>query len=364
MGPEDGRSKSPSYKGLFNAAANVMRSLAYKAEIEGRENLPTEGANVYAANHSSFIDAALLTPLTKQDTRVMATIDLFTNKVTAKLCEAAGVFPVDRLNPSAASIEHAKEVLRDDNGFLIYPEGTFPDECAEGRIGAFKRGMATIAIDGEAESIVPIAVDYQPNPGVEQSAKVKGWMTAAAVTGGGVLASVGGPLSRTFAGAFTGMITGARMGAKFRYDKAENPYFWNPAPKLGAGVIGGVAGGLLGGITGALAASNGQFGTVAALSLSGTAGLSTLAAADWWNSRPVARVKIGKKFSIQNHIDKATKGARERRQAIKKLTEQAHETIGTLKAEISGVPYDSQANRLAKGFPLVTKLKSDRFGNS
>lgn len=351
-GPVDGRSQTPKNQGIWKPLAKAVVALGVRTEIEGEENLPTEGGNVYALNHSSFMDVPIAPLLPQQDTRFIATIEVFRNKVGAKVAGDMGAFPVNRAKPSRISMKHPSEILQDKKGFLIFPEGTFPEEAGRGGIGPFKKGVGHVAIDGKADSVVPIAIDYQRDRKAYTGERVAGWVAAAAVAGAGILASTGSPLAQTIGGVVTGALTGAAVGGQVGSRTVDNAAFWNPTNKIVAAGKWGAIGAVVGAIGGGLGV--GTFGSGFGQALSGTAGLGVAAVARSWRKRPVAAIKIGKPMDVQAFIDKADLGRKERKEAALELTEELHERIGTLKAELSGVPYDHNAQKIAgKGVPKV-----------
>lgn len=340
---------------ILRPATKTLAAMFYRVELEGEENLPKSGSNVYAVNHSSFLDAAIAVGLPKQETRTMATIDVFKSKIGASVAEAAGVFPVNRADAHEVSREHPKDMLNEGKGFLIFPEGTFPEEAAHGRIGPFKKGVAAIAIEGEAEGIVPIVLDYAKDTKSRTGEKIKGMLLAAGVAAGSLLAGLGGgPITRALGGIITGAITGATLLGTRSASKVENKFFWNPAPKLGAAARGAVTGALIGGLAGGLGVSSAAFGTTASAALSVASGLATAKVANWWSNRSVCTIRVGEKFNIDAYQEKAKAGSEANRAAIIELTEDLHRHMGGMKAEMSGVPYDENATKVREGFPMVS----------
>lgn len=355
FGPEDGLSTAPKHESILRPTAKALASLFYRVEVEGEENLPTSGSNVYAANHSSYLDAAIAVGLPKQETRTMATIDIFKSKIGASVAGAAGVFPVNRADAHEVSRQHPKDVLDEGKGFMIFPEGTFPEEAAHGGIGPFKKGVAAIAIEGDADGIVPIVLDYAQDTKPRTGEKVKGMLLAAGVAAGTLLAGLGGgPITRALGGIISGAITGATLMGTRNASKVENKYFWNPAPKLGAAVKGAATGALIGGLAGGFGVSSSTFGGTASVALGVASGLATAKVANWWSNRPVCNIRIGEKFSVDSYQEKAKEGPEANRAAITQLTEDLHRHIGGIKSEMSGVPYDDEAPKINPDFPLCS----------
>ena len=85
-----------------------------------------------------------------------------------------------------------------------------------------------------------------------------------------------------------------------------------------------------------------------AIGTSAAAGLSTLGLNSWWRNRPVAHVKIGEQVPMAQFHEKAKT---DEKGTTKELIGVIHEKVGTLKAELSGVPYVKPEDLIENGFP-------------
>ncbi|MBI3925393.1 MAG: 1-acyl-sn-glycerol-3-phosphate acyltransferase [Armatimonadetes bacterium] len=344
-GPPDGRSRSKKFPLATGPAVTAGVSLFCRVETEGLENLPRFGPHVYASNHASVLDVPLLLSLGIEDMRTMVNVDLFQYPVLGRLLTWGGMYPVDRVNPSPISKEHAVEVVKSGKGLGTFPEGDFTVEGDRGCVGPFKKGAAAAAILGGAESVVPIAIDYQPNDKPRYGEQVAGALAAGVVVAGGVL-SLGHPALGKAVSLVSGALAGILLGGLAGRSRVETAEPSNPGPQFVAGLQGAAIGGATGAVLAGLAAHD----PVLMLGCSLAGGLATLGLAEAWRERPVARVKIGPPIEMQPYLERA---AIDRKAAVIELTRELHRRIGHLKEELSGVPYDPTAARITTTRPTI-----------
>lgn len=354
-GPGDGLSQTPKHQGLYRPVLQGLTKLMYRVEVEGEENLPSSGANIYAANHSSYLDLAIVPSLMRQDTRTMLTIDAFKLRAGAKMAEHMGAFPVNKEAVSPATKQHPVDLLKEKKGFLIFPGATFRDHAANHKVEPFKKGVGYIALEGKADALIPIALDFQPREKTQLLPTTGALLGAAALSASTYAASFGGPLARSIGGAVAGALIGSVALGTVGKKTVQNKRFWNPAPQLGATLVGAGIGGVLGAVGGAYMAQ----GVASGLSAAGPAlgsGIAALSVAHYLQNRDVARVKIGAPISLEAYHRKATPSLAAKKAAAKEMTERLHVEIGQLKANLSGVPYDPSETKIEKGDPVVSTL--------
>jgi 1-acyl-sn-glycerol-3-phosphate acyltransferase len=110
---------------LLAVVRPVARRL-FPVHIEGDQHLPANGPAIIAANHLSFFDHVALMVSVGRRLTFVGKSDYLDSWKTRYLLPALGMIPVDRDNPRRAlgALEQAAEVLRADELFAIYPEGT------------------------------------------------------------------------------------------------------------------------------------------------------------------------------------------------------------------------------------------------
>ncbi len=336
-GPKDGLSQPA--KPLLRILSNGVLKTAYRLEVEGAEKLPENGSHVYAPNHPGYLDPLVLSKVVDGDLRFMAAIENFKTVPGAKLNTWAGAFPVDRKEPHPATMQHGRDLLSEGASLGIFPEGRPPEEI--GKLGAIKPGAALFAIEGEAETVVPMAIHYVEGQKATGEEKRSGWRKAAVV---GTLATagtlLGGPVGLAAGTLAGGALVGSLAGHKAARSAVKNPDVRTPFPKMIAGTIGaglGAAAGALG--AGAL------LGYVPALALGLAAPAALALATAGWSqanaSRDVAQVRIGEPIQVEPYRQQ-----KDRRTAVQHLTEDMHRSIGTELAHLSGIPYDDSSQKI------------------
>jgi 1-acyl-sn-glycerol-3-phosphate acyltransferase len=119
----------------------------------GRERL-RERPILVIANHPTLIDVVLLVAAMPQaDCIVKGAAER--HPLMRRVVKSAGYIPNDRPEPL---IEAGTESLRQGRSLLLFPEGT---RSPEGRLGAFRRGAARIALRS-GRDLVPVVITCSP----------------------------------------------------------------------------------------------------------------------------------------------------------------------------------------------------------
>jgi 1-acyl-sn-glycerol-3-phosphate acyltransferase len=128
----------------------------YGLEVVGKENIPTEGNLVIAANHKSNLDPIFVASAIEREVSVIAKKELFENKLLANILAKLKVISVDREDSSAnlSTLKNAIRILRNGDVLGIFPEGT---RVKGSDFGEAKAGLAMLAIKGRAD-VLPISI--------------------------------------------------------------------------------------------------------------------------------------------------------------------------------------------------------------
>jgi 1-acyl-sn-glycerol-3-phosphate acyltransferase len=133
----------------------------FRPHVTGREHVPLTGAVIFASNHLSFIDSIAIPTVAPRKVHYLAKAEYFTGTGIAgwfsrTLFSALGALPVERDTHRAAqaALDTALAVLKDGEGFGIYPEGT---RSRDGRLARGKTGVAWLALTADCP-VVPVAV--------------------------------------------------------------------------------------------------------------------------------------------------------------------------------------------------------------
>src|SRR5690606_24432208 len=123
--------RRPSLFWLLAAVVIPLVGWFAKIEVRGAQNLPREGAYVLAPNHHSEFDpltVAVATWRMGRAPRFMAKESLFRVPVLGAAMRKTGMVPVSRTgrgkNGASQSMEQASQLIRDQSGVIVYPEGT------------------------------------------------------------------------------------------------------------------------------------------------------------------------------------------------------------------------------------------------
>jgi 1-acyl-sn-glycerol-3-phosphate acyltransferase len=141
---------------IFVALAGPIARRVFRLRVEGDQNLPASGPAIIAANHQSFFDHVALMLSVGRPLSFVGKIDYLDSWKTRHLLPALGMIPVDRGNArrALAALDQAAEVLRADELFAIYPEGT---RSRDGSLHAGHTGVGQLSVDTGA-SVVPAGI--------------------------------------------------------------------------------------------------------------------------------------------------------------------------------------------------------------
>jgi 1-acyl-sn-glycerol-3-phosphate acyltransferase len=135
--------------------------LLFRPHVTGREHVPATGPVIFASNHLSFIDSIAIPTVAPRKVHYLAKAEYFTGTgitgwFSRTMFSALGALPVERETHRAAqeALDTALAVLKDGEGFGIYPEGT---RSRDGKLARGKTGVAWLALTADCP-VVPVAV--------------------------------------------------------------------------------------------------------------------------------------------------------------------------------------------------------------
>ena len=139
----------------------VLVRVLWRVRVEGLENVPRSGGFVIASNHRSFIDSVVIPVVLPRRVAFLAKAEYFEGRgvrgVLSRLWfRGLGAVPVRRGShgEAMASLQVALQVIRDGDGFGIYPEGT---RSRDGRLYRGRTGVAWLALASGAP-VVPVGL--------------------------------------------------------------------------------------------------------------------------------------------------------------------------------------------------------------
>ncbi len=138
----------------------------------GRENIPTDGAVIFAPNHTNALQDALAVLCIDNEHKVfVARADIFRNKIIAKILNWLKIMPIRRMRDGAGevlkndeTVNRAIATLRSGVPFCILPEGT---HRAKHSLLPLRKGIFRISLRANEEFgkerpiyIVPVGLEY------------------------------------------------------------------------------------------------------------------------------------------------------------------------------------------------------------
>lgn len=133
---------------------DAVFKLLFHCEILGRENIPTEGGLIIAANHQSNWDPPLAATFATRPVSYMAKQELFDVPVFGSIIRSMYAFPVKRGAADRNAIKTALQVLAQKKCLGLFPEGT---RSKDGKIHKPEAGIALIAAKAKVP-VVPTAL--------------------------------------------------------------------------------------------------------------------------------------------------------------------------------------------------------------
>ena len=165
-------SNNPLYNTLLHYVLFIYRLAFSKISIVGREHIPTDGAVIFAPNHTNaFMDAFTVLEVAKGPVVFVARADVFRNPIAAKIFHFLKIMPIMRMRDGRENlkkndhiIQSAVDVLRARVPFGIFCEGTHRMKHSILPLvkGIFRIALqADEALNGEIPVyIVPIGIEY------------------------------------------------------------------------------------------------------------------------------------------------------------------------------------------------------------
>ena len=128
--------------------------LMFFFKVNGRENIPKNGAYIICSNHLSNHDPIMLGVSLRRQIYYMAKAELFKNPIGGQVIRWLGAFPVNRGAGDGKAINEAEEVVKKGRLLGIFIEGT------RSKTGEFlrpKSGAAIIAYQMNVP-VIPICI--------------------------------------------------------------------------------------------------------------------------------------------------------------------------------------------------------------
>ena len=141
------------YKTLKAIIKPILKIL-YRPTAKGTENIPKEGAVIFAGNHRHAFDPVVVMTNTDRIVHYMAKESIFKG-LHGKLLEAIGIIKVYRTKSNPVAVSEAVQILEQGGAIGIFPEGT--RNRTEEELLKFRHGAVAIAQRANAP-IIPFAI--------------------------------------------------------------------------------------------------------------------------------------------------------------------------------------------------------------
>lgn len=111
-------------KWIVRGAIYIWCKIYYRAEIKGLENVPKEGALIFAGNHRSYLDPPLIVVTAKRNMRFLAKEELTKNQFLRFLGWTFDAILVKRNEKDVGPVKESLKTLKEGKCIALFPEGT------------------------------------------------------------------------------------------------------------------------------------------------------------------------------------------------------------------------------------------------
>ena len=117
------RSTKVFYAIVRGLVVGICRSYL-RLRVIGSENIPKEGAFVFAPTHRSTIDIPVASAATRRRMRFMGKDTIWKYKTIGKFMTGLGAFPVTRGTADLEALKRCIAILNSGEPLVMFPEGT------------------------------------------------------------------------------------------------------------------------------------------------------------------------------------------------------------------------------------------------
>jgi 1-acyl-sn-glycerol-3-phosphate acyltransferase len=129
--------------GFFHFGMKALGDIHFRTAMSGVEHIPSRGGFIVAANHASLLDPPIVGAQIPRQVAAFARKTLWKAGIASWWLTVVGVIPVDRDGGSdVAAIRRVLQTLRQDNGIILFPEGT---RTLTGQLQKPKAGVGLMA---------------------------------------------------------------------------------------------------------------------------------------------------------------------------------------------------------------------------
>lgn len=157
------RKRNASIHWLTKTIARTMLFPFFKLRTEGQGNLPTKSAFILLPKHQRWEDIPLLSLAAPRPLYYIAKYELFRHFISGWVLSSAGGIPLNRARPleSRRSLKMMVEFLREGDGVVIFPEGTY----YKNRMGPGHAGLVRMILSRFTLPLIPVGIRYTAEKG-------------------------------------------------------------------------------------------------------------------------------------------------------------------------------------------------------
>lgn len=139
---------------IVRSAIFIYCKIVYRVKIEGKENVPKDGALIFCGNHRNYLDAPLMVATAGRHVHFMAKEELRKVKFFAFLAFVFDAIFVKRDAKDIGAIKTSLKYLKDGACVALFPEGT--------RNGAekgedVKNGVSYFVLNSDSK-VIPVGI--------------------------------------------------------------------------------------------------------------------------------------------------------------------------------------------------------------
>ena len=127
---------------LLKPIYTVLLKILFRPQIIGKENIPEDGALIFAGNHKHAVDPTMVMMSTNRVVHYMAKEELFKG-IHGWLFNKIGLIKVYRRKSNPQAVIEAEKILKNGGTVGIFPEGTRNRSKEE--LLKFRHGTVAIA---------------------------------------------------------------------------------------------------------------------------------------------------------------------------------------------------------------------------
>ena len=139
---------------LIKPIYTILLKIIFRPKVIGRENIPTEGALIFAGNHKHAVDPTMVMMSTDRIVHYMAKEELFKG-LHGILFRKIGLIKIYRGKSNPGAVIEAENILNAGGTIGIFPEGT--RNKGEDELLKFRYGTVRIAQKTDSP-ILPFAI--------------------------------------------------------------------------------------------------------------------------------------------------------------------------------------------------------------